>query len=190
MRGSACGPTSGGRRHHWGLQPEDKVSIVKELGEAGFTVMVGDGINDAKALATADVGISIGQTKADLAIKSSDIIILRNDATSLLTVVQMGKKLIRVIKQNYAWAIGFNVAGIALATGEFLPPGWRHYSTISAPYWLYSTPHAWPEVKPPAANSSIPVRAGIKKPVSCPIHNNYDTTARQGPTPLSYREMR
>lgn len=120
--------------YHWGLQPEDKVSIVKELGEAGFTVMVGDGINDAKALATADVGISIGQTKADLAIKSSDIIILRNDATSLLTVVQMGKKLIRVIKQNYAWAIGFNVAGIALATGGILTPWlaalFHHFSSV------------------------------------------------------------
>lgn len=107
---------------HWGLKPEDKVSLVKKFKGEGFTVMVGDGINDATALATADVGISIGHTKADLAIKSSDIIILRNDATGLLNVIHTGKKLIQIIKQNYAWAIGFNMAGIALATTGILTP--------------------------------------------------------------------
>ncbi|NMB40661.1 MAG: cadmium-translocating P-type ATPase [Firmicutes bacterium] len=108
--------------YHWGLKPEDKVSLVKKFKEEGFTIMVGDGINDATALAAADVGVSIGHDKADLAIKSSDIVILRNDATSLLNIVQTGQKLIRVIKQNYAWAIGFNVAGIALATAGILTP--------------------------------------------------------------------
>ncbi|HAY21880.1 MAG TPA: cadmium-translocating P-type ATPase [Desulfobacterales bacterium] len=108
--------------YYWGLKPDDKISLVKELGAQGLTVMVGDGVNDATALAAADVGVSIGRTKADLAIKSSDIIILRDDATCLLSIFQTGKKLIRVIKQNYAWAIGFNVAGIALATGGLLSP--------------------------------------------------------------------
>jgi Cu+-exporting ATPase len=108
--------------YRWGLKPEDKMAIVKALSTKGPTIMVGDGVNDAISLSAADVGISIGRAKADLAIKSSDIIVLRDDATSLLTIIKMGKKLIRVIKQNYAWAIGFNTAGIALATTGLLSP--------------------------------------------------------------------
>jgi heavy metal translocating P-type ATPase len=106
----------------WGLKPEDKISLVKDLSTQGPTIMVGDGVNDAASLAAADVGISMGRDKADLAIKSSDIIVMRDDATNLLTIIQTGKKLIRVIKQNYAWAIGFNAAGIALATAGLLNP--------------------------------------------------------------------
>lgn len=112
----------GADTYRWGLKPEDKTEIVKALSEQGPTVMVGDGVNDAISLAAADVGISIGQAKADLAIKSSDIIVLREDAGSLLTIIKKGKKLIRVINQNYAWAIGFNTVGIVLATAGLLSP--------------------------------------------------------------------
>ncbi|BBO90524.1 hypothetical protein DSCOOX_37040 [Desulfosarcina ovata subsp. ovata] len=107
---------------HWGLKPEGKVSLVKSFGGQGPTVMVGDGVNDATALAVADVGISIGGAKADLTIKSSDIVMMREDAMSLVTAVRTGRTLIRVIRQNYSWAIGFNLAGIALATTGMLSP--------------------------------------------------------------------
>jgi heavy metal translocating P-type ATPase len=108
---------------HWGSRPEDKTALVRELQAKGITVMVGDGVNDATSLAVADVGIAIGGAKADLAIKSSDVIVLREDATNLLTVMRMGKKLRRVIKQNYTWAILFNLIGIGLATlGPLNPP--------------------------------------------------------------------
>lgn len=120
--------------YHWGLKPDNKVSLVKELKEEGITVMVGDGVNDSTALAVADVGVSIGHTKADLAIKSSDIVVLRNDATGLISIVDVGQKLIRVIKQNYAWAIGFNVVGIGLATAGILTPWlaalFHHFSSV------------------------------------------------------------
>jgi P-type Cu+ transporter len=112
----------GADRCQWGLTPEDKVGLVRELTRQGTTVMVGDGVNDALSLSQADVGISIGSAKADLAIKSSDIVVMREDASSLVAVVRSGRQLIRVIRQNYAWAIGFNLAGIALATAGVLSP--------------------------------------------------------------------
>jgi len=107
---------------HWGLKPEDKAAMVRALSARGPTVMAGDGVNDALSMAAADAGVSIGRAKADLAIQSSDIILLKEDAAGLLTVVQTGRELIRIIKQNYAWAIGFNTVGILLATSGILSP--------------------------------------------------------------------
>ncbi len=108
--------------YRYGLKPDDKKSLVKELKGEGITLMVGDGVNDAASLAVADVGVSIGSAKADLAIKSSDIIVMQDDATSLIVILEKGKKLIRIIKENYAWAIGFNTIGISLATYGILNP--------------------------------------------------------------------
>lgn len=113
----------GADEYHWGCKPQDKTSLVQRLSAQGITVMVGDGVNDSISLAAADVGIAIGSTKADLTIKSSDIIVLREDATSLLAIMRTGKKVRRVIKQNYTWAVLFNLIGIALATlGPLSPP--------------------------------------------------------------------
>jgi prevent-host-death family protein len=93
----------GADAYHWGLKPEEKTAIVKNLSVQGPTVMVGDGVNDAMSLAAADVGISIGRDKADLAIQSSDIIVLQDDATSLLAIIRTGRKLIgaRYIIYNF-----------------------------------------------------------------------------------------
>lgn len=107
---------------HWGLRPKDKTGIIQRMRRDGPVIMVGDGINDAISLASADVGITLGHEKADLAVKSSDIVIMNNDAEGILTVIRTGRRLIRVIRQNYAWAIAFNTAGIALATAGLLSP--------------------------------------------------------------------
>jgi heavy metal translocating P-type ATPase len=105
-----------------GLKPDEKTALVRTLKQQGVTLMVGDGINDSLSLAAADVGIAIGRAKADLAVKSSDIIVMREDAASLLTIMATGRKLSRIITQNYAWAIGFNLVGISLATTGILSP--------------------------------------------------------------------
>ena len=107
---------------HASLMPEDKAKIIEEYKNRcdGLTAMVGDGINDAPALALADIGIAIG-AGTEVAIDSADVILSKSSLTDVLTALDISRATLRTIKQNLFWALIYNCICIPVAAGALFP---------------------------------------------------------------------
>lgn len=125
----------GMKQYHAGLLPHEKLEKISGLQKAGHRIaMIGDGINDAPALAQAHLGIALG-SGTDIAMNTADITIMNSDLHSVITAIRLSRNTMRIIKQNFFWAFIFNIIGIPLAAFGLLDPmfaaGAMAFSSVS-----------------------------------------------------------
>lgn len=102
-----------------GVLPDEKAKVISKLKEHGKTIMVGDGINDAPALTTADLGVAIG-AGTDIAIDAADVVLMKSSLSDVPAAIKLSKKTLRNIKENLFWAFFYNCLGIPLAAGAYV----------------------------------------------------------------------
>lgn len=117
---NAIGKLAGVDKVIAGVLPEGKQSVISSLQKSGLTAMIGDGINDAPALTKADVGIAIG-AGTDIAIDAADIVLVKSSLIDAVKAIRLGRAVLKNIRENLFWAFGYNLIGIPLAAGVFIP---------------------------------------------------------------------
>lgn len=121
---NAIGKLAGVDEVFAGVKPDGKEEVIRNLKEQGKVAMVGDGINDAPALTRADVGIAIG-AGTDIAIDAADIVLMKSTLTDVVAAIRLSRATLRNIKENLFWAFIYNIIGIPLAAGVWIPIfGW------------------------------------------------------------------
>ena len=175
---SAVAEAVGIDRYFAGVRPEDKSSRVEQLQREGRTVaMVGDGVNDAPALAQADVGIAIG-AGTDVAIASAGVILASDDPRSVLSVIDLSRAAYRKMTQNLWWAAGYNLLSVPLAAGVLAPVGFVLPMSVGAILMSLSTVVV-------AVNAQLLRRLDLKPADDAGHHPT--PPSRENPTPTRTR---
>ncbi|MBR6478642.1 MAG: heavy metal translocating P-type ATPase, partial [Lachnospiraceae bacterium] len=128
---AAIGAQAGVDRVVAGVFPEGKAKVIEELKMEGKVMMVGDGINDAPALVTADIGVAV-RSGSDVAIDAGDVVLMKSSVMDIVTAIRLSRATLRNIKENLFWAFFYNVIGIPLAAGAFYFMGLKLSPMIGA----------------------------------------------------------